>query len=147
MRALPEYVSGIVLLSSLLACGGGEIEPQLQLSPRAMADGAEARARALLQTKSCSISNQCGFVMFQAPYNSCSQGEYAAYLPNSRSGTAAATAAQEQRYWALEARKLEPPPNFACAAFVEPPPIPVCLQSQCSLSWEYPATLAVTIEP
>jgi hypothetical protein len=133
---LLKCASAIAFLSSLLACGGGgEGEPPL--SPLAMANAAEARSRSLLKISSCSADAQCSFVKFEMPYDSCSQGEYVAYLANNRNAATAISTAKEQRYWASEARKTEPQHGlFACAAFVQQPPVAVCLQSQCSLNWD-----------
>ena len=116
---------------TLLSCGGGD--DAQYVTPRAHADAAEARARSLIQLGACSSDSQCGYVTFMTPFYSCSQGEHAPYLLVARNAQLVATTAEEQRYWAAEARKLEPPPNFGCAAYVEPPPVPVCQQAKCGL--------------
>ncbi|MRD47539.1 hypothetical protein [Caenimonas koreensis] len=123
----------LTLCALLQSCGGGDgtaVSPQ---TPLAKTEAAEARARSLLQTSACTSDAQCGYVTFQTPFHSCSQGEHAALLLVSRNAPAAAEAAQEQRFWAAEAKKLLPPPNFACAAYVEPLPVPSCVQAQCTL--------------
>jgi hypothetical protein len=127
VKKVPFITAALTVL--LLSCGGGDSP----LTPRQMADNAEARARSLLQVEGCFADTQCGYVTFQTPFYSCSQGEHAPAMLLSADLQAAQVAAEEQRYWAEAARALEPPPNFGCAAFVEPPPIPVCSQSQCML--------------
>lgn len=121
----------LALCAMLQSCGGAGVESEP--TPLARANAAEARARSLLQTSACTSDAQCGYVTFNTPFHSCSQGEHAALLLVSDNAAAATTAAQEQRHWAAEAKKLLPPPNFACAAYIEPPPIPGCAQAQCTL--------------
>jgi hypothetical protein len=135
MKRLHFLLAAISIGATLVACGGGD-EPVL--TPKAKADAAEARARDLIQVSRCTADAQCGFVTFQTPYYSCSQGEHAPYLVAGRNAAAALSAAQDQRFWATEAKKLEPPPNFGCAGYVEPLPIPVCVQSQCTLKSGWP---------
>ena len=126
MNSQSKALSCLLFAGVLAACGGGD-------SPRAKADAAEALARSLIQTGPCSADSQCGFVTFQTPFLSCSQGEHAPLLLTSESAPAVAAAAADQRRFALEALALESPPPFACPAVVEPPPIAVCVQTICTL--------------
>jgi hypothetical protein len=123
-------LAGLFLPFGLVACGGGDSAP---LTPRANADAAEALSRSLIETGLCTADSQCGFVTFQTPFPSCSQGEHAPYLLASENAPAVIAAAADQRQWALKARALEPSSTVVCAGFVEPPPIPICVQSQCTL--------------
>ena len=130
MRSLSTAVAYGLLACILAACGGGDSPPP---TPREQADAAETLARSLIETGPCSADIQCGFVTFQTAFYSCSQGEHAPYVLALERRSAVIAAAEDQRRWALEARALEPPPNFGCPAFVEPLPIPICVQSQCTL--------------
>ena len=141
MSSLSAALYRILLAGVLVACGGGDNSP---VTPRAKADKAEALARSLIQTGPCTADSQCGFVTFQSPIYDCSQGEHAPYLLASETASALIAGAEEQRRLALEARALEPPPNFACTAVVEPPPIPICAQSQCTLKFGlFPLTVSL----
>jgi hypothetical protein len=131
LNCATRVVAAGVVCVALVSCGGGD-NPQ-HTTPRAHADAAEARARGLIQLTGCSSNAQCGYVTFLTPFYSCSQGEHAPYLVVARNAKLVSANAEEQRFWAAEARKLEPTPNFGCATYVEPPPIPICQQSQCSL--------------
>ena len=130
MRALFAVLPSTVLATALIACGG---DGEGLITPKERAMAAEAQARSLLETSPCAADSQCGYVTFQTPYHSCSQGEHAPYLLTSPTAEAAGVLAESQRSWAQEALKLEPPPDFVCVASVEPMPIPICVQSQCSL--------------
>lgn len=132
MSSLSAAFPCVLVACVLVACGGGD---NSSAAVRAQADQAEAFARSLIQVAPCTADAQCGFVTFQSPVYDCSQGKHAPYLLASETASALMAAAEEQRRLALEARSLEPPPNFACAAFVEPPPLPVCVQSQCTLKF------------
>ena len=119
------------MIAALVSCGGGD-DPKYS-TLRDLSDAAEARARGLIQLAGCSSDAQCGYVTFVTPFKSCSQGEHAPYLLVAPYAQLVSAIAEEQRFWAAEARKLEPTPNFACAGFIQRPPIPACHQSQCNL--------------
>ena len=121
-------------LALLVSCGGGG-ESNLSQAPAARAAAAEARARNLIQTSRCYADAECGSIKFEpATINTCSQGDYAAYLLYSRNAPAVVEAAKDQRYWAAEAKKLESGMGFICLIATEVfTPIPVCVQNQCTL--------------
>jgi hypothetical protein len=130
MKPIPISLSYLLIACVLAACGGGDDPP---LTTRAKADATEALARSLIQTGPCASDTQCGFVTFQTPFHSCSQGEHAPYLLASETSFEVIAAAKEQRQLAFEARALEPFTGLVCAGSVEPPPIPICVQAKCTL--------------
>ena len=133
---------GAVAAAALISCGGGDADnpPTLTLKERAIQE--EAAAVAKIQSGPCTADSQCAYVTFFEPTYSCSQGTYVPYLKASKTAGRAIEAAQMQRQTALQARALEPPPNFACIASVDIVNS-VCVQSRCSLTFGGPI---ITIE-
>ena len=120
-------------LALLVSCGGGG-EASSPQTAAALAAAAESRARSLIQTGRCTADVECGAVKFDpATINTCSQGDYAAYLLHARNALAVVGAAADQRHWAAEAKKLESGTGFICIASISFPPLPACVQNQCTL--------------
>ncbi len=124
--------AALALCLALTGCGGGETDAAASF--RAEADAAEARALASADTRTCRADHECSLLSFANAFPSCTQHRDAPVLITSAGYARAVAAAESQRALAREAVAAHAgPPEFACADYVDPYPVPYCDQGQCKL--------------
>lgn len=114
----------------VVACGGGE-SPTGHEQLAQQADALRAQALAVAATSPCQEDAQCGGLRFGFARHTCEQHDEAAYSLISSTAPGAEALAAEQRNTARRAITLAPAPDFACAAYVEPPPTYACVANRC----------------